>query len=102
MTQQAVLEAVSSPRRREILRVIWNEERSSGDIAKQFDASWPSISRSLRELREAGVVRERRDGQQRLYKADRRALRPLERFLTQLWETGLDKIAADLERKKRR
>ena len=101
MTQEALLEAVASPRRRAILRLVWDEEKSSGDIAARFDASWPSISRSLRELREAGVVRERRDGQQRFYRADRRVLRPLERFLTQMWETGLDTIAKDLDEKRR-
>ena len=102
MASQAVLEAVSSPRRREILRLVWDAERSSGEIAAQFPASWPSISRSLRALREAGVVKERRDGQQRFYRADRDALRPLEAFLTELWKTGLDRIAADIDKKKRK
>jgi DNA-binding transcriptional ArsR family regulator len=102
MTQQAVLDAVSSPRRREILRLVWDDERSSGEIAAHFPASWPSISRSLRELRLAGVVRERREGQQRFYSADRDALRPLEEFLTQLWSSGLDRIAKDVEKKKKR
>ncbi|MGH2793532.1 MAG: metalloregulator ArsR/SmtB family transcription factor [Actinomycetota bacterium] len=102
MASQAVLEAVSSPRRREILRLVWDGERSSGEIAAQFPASWPSISRSLRALREAGVVRERRKGQQRFYRADRVALKPLEKFLTELWETGLDKIASDMDKKRRR
>jgi DNA-binding transcriptional ArsR family regulator len=102
MTQQAVLDAVSSPRRRDILRLVWDDERSSGEIAAQFPASWPSISRSLRELREAGVVRERRDGQQRFYRADREALRPLEAFLTELWETGLDRMAKQMRKGKRR
>ena len=102
MTEQALLDAVASPRRREILRLVWTKELSSGDITEQIQASWPSISRSLRALREAGVVRERRDGQQRLYRANREALRPLERFLTQLWSEGLDNIARDIDRKKRR
>ena len=98
----ALLDAVASPRRREILRLVWDAERSSGEIAAHFDASWPSISRSLRELREAGVVTERRDGQQRFYRADRDALRPLEAFLIQLWETGLDRMAKAVEKEKRR
>ena len=93
----ALLEVVSSPRRREILRLVWDAERSSGEIAAHFPASWPSISRSLRELREAGVVRERRAGQQRFYRAEREALRPLEAFLTELWESGLDRIAERID-----
>jgi DNA-binding transcriptional ArsR family regulator len=101
MTEQAVLDAVSSPRRREILRIVWDTERSSGEIAAHFPASWPSISRSLRELRLAGVVNERREGQQRFYRADREALRPLEGFLTQLWETGLDRMAKHAAKERR-
>ena len=102
MTEQvALLDVVSSPRRREILRLVWDAERSSGDIAAHFPASWPSISRSLRELREAGVVRERRAGQQRFYRAEREALRPLEAFLTGLWESGLDRMAEQIDKERR-
>lgn len=93
---QPLLDAVSTPRRREILRLVWDEERSSGDIAARFPASWPSISRSLRELRAAGAVRERRVGNRRLYRADRDALRPLETFLEQFWTTGLEQLQAAL------
>ena len=100
--QAALLEVISSPRRREILRLVWDAERSSSEIAAHFPASWPSISRSLRELRLAGVVHERRDGQQRLYRADRDALRPLEAFLTEMWSTGLDRMARQVARETRR
>ena len=100
--QAALLDVVSSPRRRDILRLVWDAERSSGEIAAHFEASWPSISRSLRELRLAGVVRERREGQQRFYRADRDALRPLEKFLTNLWSEGLDRMAKQIAKEKRR
>jgi DNA-binding transcriptional ArsR family regulator len=103
MTEQAaLLDVVSSPRRREILRLVWDAERSSSEIAAHFPASWPSISRSLRELRLAGVVRERRDGQKRLYLADREALRPLEAILTELWSAGLDRMALQIKKETRR
>jgi DNA-binding transcriptional ArsR family regulator len=99
---QALLDAVSTPRRREILRLVWDAERSSGDIASHFSASWPSISRSLTTLREAGALKERRLGNQRLYRADRKALRPLEAFLKQFWETGLERIGEAMERESKR
>lgn len=98
---QTLLDAVSSPRRREILRLVWDAELGSGEIAARFDASWPSISRSLRALREAGAVKERRIGNQRLYRADRKTLRPLETFLRQLWESGLDRVGELIEEEKR-
>ena len=73
------LAALASPRRREILRLVWSNERSAGDIAKTFeDVTWPAISQNLRILKDAGLVRERRLGTSRLYRADRTTLRPLE------------------------
>lgn len=97
VVESSVLQAISSPRRREILRLVWDVERSSSEIAGHFPVSWPSVSRSLRALREAGVVLERRERTQRFYRADREALRPLEAFLTQLWDTGLDRLGRVLE-----
>ena len=99
---QALLDAVSTPRRREILRLVWDAERSSGEIAAHFDASWPSISRSLRTLRDAGALTERRVGNRRIYRADRKALRPLETFLRQFWQSGLERIGEAIEKEKKR
>lgn len=94
-TQAAVrdpLLALSSPKRREILRLVWSEERSAGNIAKAFDVSWPAISQNLRVLKEAGLVKERRLGTSRLYRADRAALKPLEPFLRGMWSRNIDRL----------
>ena len=98
---QAVLDAISSPRRREILRLIWDEELSAGDIAAGFDVSWPAISQNLKVLRAAGLVRERREGTRRLYRADRDALGPLRAVLRQMWETDLDALERTIEEERR-
>lgn len=95
---QAVLDAISSPRRREILRLVWDEELSAGAIASRFDVSWPAISQNLKVLRGAGLVTERREGTKRLYRADAEALGPLEAFLRQMWEQDLDALARTIER----
>lgn len=95
------IRAVANPYRREILRLVWSEELSSGDIARRFDVRWPSISRNLKVLREAGLVVERRVGTQRLYSANREALRPLEALLREMWKANLDKIAALAEERER-
>ena len=91
--EEAGLRAIASPRRREILRLVWDEERSSGDIASHFDVSWPAISQNLRVLEEVGFVRTRRCGTTRLYRADRARLGPLKRVLLQMWEADLDRLA---------
>src|SRR5438552_15552005 len=89
----SMLDAIASPRRREILRLVGDEERSSGDIASHFDVSWPAISQNLRVLEEVGFVRTRRCGTTRLYRADRARLGPLKRVLLQMWEADLDRLA---------
>lgn len=94
-----LLEAVSTPRRREILRLVWGDERSSGEIASHFDASWPSISRTLTELRNAGAITERRAGNHRFYRADRKALRPLEPLLRQFWQGSLERLGKAMDKK---
>jgi DNA-binding transcriptional ArsR family regulator len=87
------LAALASPRRREILRLVWEGERSAGQIAATFDVSWPAISQNLRVLREAGLVTERRAGTSRLYRADRKALAPLAGYLRQMWTLEIDRLA---------
>jgi len=89
---EATLRAVSNKRRRDILRLVWDRELSSGEIASHFDVTWPAISQNLRVLEAAGLVRARRDGTTRLYKADRRRLGALKTVLTTMWEVDLDRL----------
>jgi DNA-binding transcriptional ArsR family regulator len=100
--QDVKLRAIANPRRREILRLVWDEERSSGEIALQFDISWPAVSQNLRVLEEADLVTTRRRGTTRLYKANRSGLGPLKAVLTKMWEDDLDRLAqvAEAEAKK--
>ncbi len=89
---QAMLDAISSPRRREILRLVWDRERSAGEIAGRFDVSWPAISQNLRILRRAGLLVERREATRRLYRADRSAAGPLADVLEQMWRADLARL----------
>src|ERR1700694_5332406 len=83
---EAAMEAIASPRRRQILRLVWGAERSAGEIASTVrDVSWPAVSQNLRVLKNSGLITERRQGTHRYYKADRKALGPLEVVLRQMW-----------------
>jgi DNA-binding transcriptional ArsR family regulator len=95
---QAALEAVSNPRRRDILRLVWDSERSSSEIASHFDVTWQAVSHNLRVLREAGLIAERRDGTRRLYRAARDQLGPLEAFLTDMWRQDLERLGHAIDR----
>jgi len=96
---QAVLDAISSARRREILRLIWGRELSAGDIAKQFDVSWPAISQNIAVLREAGLVTERREANRRFYRADQQALGSLRPALEEMWALDLDRLRSVVRRR---
>src|SRR3989441_3258165 len=96
------LVALASPRRREIVRLVWSEERSAGEIARAFDVSWPAISQNLRVLKDAGLIKERRVGTSRLYRADRAALRPLESYLRSMWSRNIDRLRLLAEAEERR
>lgn len=102
---QLAIKAIASPRRRDILRLVWEQERSSGDIASHFDVSWPSISQNLRILEDAGLVRTRKEGTARFYRVDRQGLGALKTVLTKMWDADMDRLAElaeDEERKRRR
>ncbi len=94
---QAHLKAISNPRRREILRLVWDRELSAGQIAARFDVSWPAVSQNLNVLRRAGLLFERRDGARRLYRADRDALGALEVVLRDMWEQDIDRLKDAIE-----
>lgn len=59
--------ALADETRRDILRLLRNGPLTSGDIADRFDSSWPTISRHLAVLREAGLVMTERQGQEIRY-----------------------------------
>jgi DNA-binding transcriptional ArsR family regulator len=90
---EAAVDAIANPRRRQILRLVWDGERSAGEIASAVDeVSWPAVSQNLRVLKTSGLITERRAGTHRYYKADRRALGPLEVVLRQMWSRDLGRL----------
>jgi DNA-binding transcriptional ArsR family regulator len=98
------LQVIAEPRRRAILRLVWDAEVPAGEIAAQFDVSFAAVSQHLGVLRQAGLVTVRRDGTRRLYRADRAALGRLGQVLEQLWSAQLDKLTelAEAEERDRR
>jgi DNA-binding transcriptional ArsR family regulator len=91
------LQVVSEPRRREILRLVWSEELSAGEIAGRFDVTFGAVSQHLGILRDAGFVQLRRDGNRRLYLANRDRLGPLAQALEAMWTDTLDRLADAVE-----
>jgi DNA-binding transcriptional ArsR family regulator len=101
---QTVIQAISEPRRREILQMVRDRELAAGEIAAGFDVTRPAISQHLTVLRNAGLVSERREGTRRLYRARPEGLAELRSFLEGFWEDHLErlKLAAEQEERKGR
>jgi DNA-binding transcriptional ArsR family regulator len=102
--EPVVLAAIASPRRREILRLVWDEERSAGNIAAAMpDVTFGAVSLQLRALMAAGLVGARAVHRHRFYRARREALGPVRQVLERMWDDSLWrlKLAAELEQTRR-
>ena len=95
------LRAIAEPRRRAILRLVWQDELTVGDIASHFDVTRPAISQHLRVLADAGLVTLRRDGRRSIYRAKRGAMQDLRAYLGAFWDAELAGLKAAAERAER-
>jgi DNA-binding transcriptional ArsR family regulator len=100
---QAVLDAIVEPKRREILRLVKDEEMTAGAIAAQFpNVSRPTVSEHLRVLRQASLLVERRAGTQRLYRTRVEGFGAMRAFLDEFWDARLQTLKVEAEREHRR
>jgi DNA-binding transcriptional ArsR family regulator len=102
--QPSVLAAIASPRRQEILRLVWDRELSAGEIHRAMpDVTFGAISLQLRSLQDAGLLHARAESRHRYYRARRDALGALGDMLERMWSDALWrlKLAAELEQSRR-
>jgi DNA-binding transcriptional ArsR family regulator len=98
------LGALADPIRREVVDLLAGGELAAGELADRFPVSRPAISRHLRVLREAGLVRVRTDGRHRFYALDPRPLRELDTWLERyrdLWAQRFDALDTEIARGRR-
>jgi DNA-binding transcriptional ArsR family regulator len=96
----ALFQSIASPRRREILRLIWGGERSAGEIHRAMpDVTFGAVSLHLGALAKAGLVSVRPEKQSRIYRAIPERLGPVGRMLETMWGDSLWKLKlmAELE-----
>jgi DNA-binding transcriptional ArsR family regulator len=99
---EAALRAIAEPRRRRILELVGDRELSAGEIASHFEVTRPAISQHLGVLKEAGLVDERRNGTQRLYRARPEGLAELKAFLDGFWDSRLEALQREAEREEQK
>jgi len=94
--------AIAEPRRRKILNFLASQERPVADIVGALGLEQPSISKHLRVLRDVGLVSVRRQGQQKVYRVNAEAIRPLHEWtgmFERFWRHQLHRVKERAESK---
>src|SRR5680860_196674 len=89
MGYQATLEILADPTRRAIIDRLRSGPRPVGRLAADLLVSRPAISKHLRLMKEAGVVRMTADGTRNFYELDLRSLDEVRRYLDGFWDASL-------------
>jgi DNA-binding transcriptional ArsR family regulator len=102
--EAVVLDAIASPRRREILRLVWQDEQTAGAIHRAMpDVTFGAVSLQLQFLLKAGLLESRTQQRNRFYRARREVLGSAAQILESMWDDALWKLklAAELEETRR-
>jgi DNA-binding transcriptional ArsR family regulator len=96
----SVFDVLAEPRRRQILDLVRDGERSVGELVTALAMNQPAVSKHLRVLKEAGLVQARVDEQRRLYRLTPGPLREIDDWLAPYraaWAASLDRLAGLLD-----
>lgn len=87
--------AIAESRRRHILDLLAEGEKSVNDIVVELPVSQPQVSKHLKVLKDVGLVKSRTEGRKRLYRLDALALKPVHDWIKdyeRLWNERLDRL----------
>jgi len=97
---EATFQALADPTRRAVLDMLRRGSQPAGQIAEAFPVSRPAISKHLRLLRRAHLVREHREGRNRVYQLNPEPLRAVDSWIEQyrsFWTANLNSLKAFVE-----
>src|SRR6476646_5516378 len=97
---EVTFQALADPTRRAVLDLLRRGAQPAGNIASAFPVSRPAISKHLRLLRRAHLVREHREGRHRVYQRNPERLRTVDSWIEQyrvFWATSLNNLKAFVE-----
>ena len=84
MSFQNTMRALADPTRREILNLLKKDSMAAGEIGEHFDMTAAAVSRHLSVLKEAELIRDRREGKFIIYELNASVLEELLLWLTEL------------------
>ena len=97
---EAAFQALADPTRRAVLDLLRRGSQPAGQIANAFPISRPAISKHLRLLRRAHLVREQREGRNRVYHLNPEPLKAVDSWLDQyrvFWQANLSSLKTFVE-----
>lgn len=97
MAYGTALAALADPTRRQVFEHLRSGPKPVGRIAAHMPVSRPAVSQHLKVLKEAGLVREEREGTRHIYAIDPAGLGALRRWLDRFWDRALDAFQAEIE-----
>jgi len=98
--REATFQALADPTRRAVLDLLRRGSQPAGQIAQAFPVSRPAISKHLRLLRRAHLVREHRQGRNRIYHLNPEPLRAVDSWIEQyrqFWTANLASLKSFVE-----
>ncbi|MEU4389477.1 metalloregulator ArsR/SmtB family transcription factor [Kribbella sp. NPDC023855] len=100
--EDRVFAALASPVRREVLRLLRDDgPQPVQQLADHFEMARPSFSEQLRVLRDAGLVSERKEGRQRIYRLEPVPLAEVQDWLSpyeRFWRERMSELGTVLDR----
>lgn len=93
---EAALRALADPRRRQMLALAWDRERSPSELARSCHLSRPATSQHLKVLREADLMSVRLEGNRRFYQVRSDRLAELRALLDDFWGSRLADLRSEL------
>ncbi len=100
LASEITFQALADPTRRAVLDLLRRGSQPAGQIARAFPVSRPAISKHLRLLRRAHLVREHREGRNRVYQLSPEPLRAVDSWIEQyrvFWTQSLNDLKAFVE-----
>lgn len=97
MTLDDVFHSLSDPIRRDILYAVAHCEHSVGELVQRYEVSFAAISKHLKVLEQAGLIRKRKEGRMHMVTLNAAALAEADRYLEQyrrMWDSRYDKLEA--------
>lgn len=92
--------AVADDSRRQVLLLLRDGEKTPSEISNHFAFTLAALSTHLRVLKDADLVRERKDGQRRFYSINREGMSEMAEFFDLFWIDRLHSLKKFVETKK--